>query len=102
MFLRIVLKIKSYEQYIQAVRDDIGKSTDDWKFVNLIVFELYEWNLYKYSEFRQLEKNLNIFLSECGNTYVLLNQSKNEILQYFWMKESKIYSFHLFIQGDVF
>ena len=57
--------------------------------------------IYNYHQYEHLSKvNLNISQEEIENIYVLLDDDFKEVLQYFWIKNKKIYSFNLFIQGN--
>lgn len=91
---------EGYEKLIEMARSDLGSKSEDWSLINPKIRELNEWHIFEYSKYRELDEvNLNFSEKEINNTYVLLDENKKEILQYFWIKNGKINSFSLFIQG---
>ncbi|MEM9142417.1 MAG: hypothetical protein AAGA86_05475 [Bacteroidota bacterium] len=92
-------RIKGLDAYVQMARHDRNKSGNDWKLINPQIFTLKQRNIFNYKDYEQLDTlHLNIAKSEEKNVFVLLNPEKKNILQYFWVKNGKILSFHLFIQ----
>ena len=87
---------------IELARADRNKE-NNWKIVNSRVFELDSdfRKIYEYQKHKHLSNvNLNVSEKELKNAYVLLDNDSKEILQYFLVKNKKIYSFNLFIQGN--
>lgn len=96
-----VEKSKSFtERFIQIVRDSVGKDLG-WLFPGTKVKNLKK-NI-KVEPYLLTEKTklkLNHSKEVLKNAYVLINSDTNEIVQYFNVKEGKIYSFNLFGKGD--
>ncbi len=87
-------------KHIKRTRKEQNKE-QGWLMPNYKIASLKERLIVPYQKYQNLDKDkfFNAFEDEFKNDiYVLLNDDKNEILEYFQVKDQKIKSFSLFVK----